>query len=139
MINKITVKSKNRRFQHPRLIFYCYLLMPLNELARNALNINTLKIRKKIIDISMVSIGFAGKGIFNYELRITNYDGHTPGLPTFVYAPPRRVSHRPECRPAFQSNMFSSAQIPAPTLKLWRKSPAPVKKGGILARFFGDM
>jgi hypothetical protein len=80
MNNKNTVKSKNRPFQRSGLIFYCYLLIPLNELAQKALKINKLKIRKKIIDISMVSIQDDAKGIFNYELLITNYDGHTPSL-----------------------------------------------------------
>ena len=61
MNNKNTGKSKNRRFQRPGLIFYCYLLIPLNELARKSMNINNLKNEKKIIDISMVSIGNAGK------------------------------------------------------------------------------
>jgi hypothetical protein len=72
MNNKNTGKSKNRRFQRPGLIFYCYLLIPLNELAPNVLNINKIKNEKKFIDISMVSIQNAGKGIFNYELQITN-------------------------------------------------------------------
>ena len=48
MSNKITVKSKNRRFQQIGLIFYCYLLITLNELALNTLNINKIKIAKKI-------------------------------------------------------------------------------------------
>ena len=64
MNNKITVKSKNRRFQQIGLIFYCYLLIPLNELAQNVLKINKLKIQKKIIDISGVSMQNVGKGIF---------------------------------------------------------------------------
>jgi hypothetical protein len=64
MNNKNTGKSKNRRFQRPGLIFYCYLLIPLNELARKALTINKIKNTKKIIDISMVSIQNEGKGIF---------------------------------------------------------------------------
>ena len=63
MNNKNTVKSKNRRFQQIGLIFYCYLLIPLNELAINALKINKLKIRKKIIDISMVSMQDAGNAV----------------------------------------------------------------------------
>src|ERR1017187_2307626 len=64
MNNKKTGRSKNRRFQHSGLMFYCYLLIPLNELARNIMNINKLKIIKKIIDKTMVSIGIAGKGVF---------------------------------------------------------------------------
>src|ERR1017187_4293798 len=64
MNHKNTVKSKNRRFQRPGLMFYCYLLIPLNELTRNIVKINQLKKRKKIIDISGVSIQNAGKGIF---------------------------------------------------------------------------
>jgi hypothetical protein len=80
---------KKPRFQRFGLIFYCYLLIPLNELAINSLKINRIKIQKKIIDISMRSMGNAGKGIFNYELLITNnfseanYDGHPPSHPTF--------------------------------------------------------
>ena len=31
--SKNDIQSKNRRFQSPGLIFYCYLLIPLNELA----------------------------------------------------------------------------------------------------------
>ena len=73
MNNKIHGQRRKPRFQPMGLIFYCYLLIPLNELALNVLKINKLKIRKKIIDISMVSIQDAGKGIFNYELQITNY------------------------------------------------------------------
>src|ERR1017187_9635814 len=64
MNSKNTGKSRNRRFQPIGLIFYCYLLIPLNELARNALIINKIKNIKKIIDISMVSIGNAGKRVF---------------------------------------------------------------------------
>ena len=45
------------RFQRSGLIFYCYLLIPLNELGINALKINEIKNEKKIIDISGVSIG----------------------------------------------------------------------------------
>ena len=61
------------RFQPMGLIFYCFLLIPLNELPRNVLKINNIKITKKIIDISGISIQFAGNGlsIKNYELRIT--------------------------------------------------------------------
>jgi hypothetical protein len=77
MNSKIHSNRIKPRFQPMGLIFYCYLLIPLNELALNVLKINKLKIRKKIIDISMVSIQDAGKGIFNYELQITNY-GDTP-------------------------------------------------------------
>ena len=63
MNNENTGKSKNRRFQRPGLIFYCYLLIPLNELAQNILIINNLKNGKKIIDISMVSIQDAGMSV----------------------------------------------------------------------------
>ena len=56
MNNKNTGKSKNRRFRHPGLIFYCYLLIPLNELAINVLIINKIKNEKKIIDIINRSI-----------------------------------------------------------------------------------
>jgi hypothetical protein len=48
MNNKNTVKSKKPRFQRSGLIFYCYLLIPLNELAANALIINKIKNEKKI-------------------------------------------------------------------------------------------
>ena len=66
-------QRRNQRFQRSGLIFYCYLLIPLNELAQNVLKINKLKIQKKIIDISGISIGNGQKGRFwkNYELRIT--------------------------------------------------------------------
>ena len=64
MNSKNTGKSRNRRFQPIGLIFYCYLLIPLNELAIMSMIINKLKILKKIIDISMVSIEIAGKGVF---------------------------------------------------------------------------
>jgi hypothetical protein len=47
MNNKNTGISKNRRFQRPGLIFYCYLLILLNELAMNTLIINKIKITKK--------------------------------------------------------------------------------------------
>jgi hypothetical protein len=44
------------RFQPMGLIFYCYLLIPLNELAINVLIINKIKNEKKIIDIINRSI-----------------------------------------------------------------------------------
>ena len=62
MNNKKTGRSKNRRFQHSGLMFYCYLLIPLNELARKALKINNLKNKKNFIVLSMVSIGNGQKG-----------------------------------------------------------------------------
>ena len=64
MNNKNSGQRGKWRFQQIGLIFYCYLLIPLNELALNTLNINKIKIAKKIIDISMVSIGNAGKRFF---------------------------------------------------------------------------
>ena len=40
---------------------------------------------------------------------------HVFELSVIAWAPvPRRVSHRPECRPTFQSDMSLSAQIPLP-------------------------
>ena len=70
MNNKNTGKSRNRRFQSRtfgRLIFYCYLLIPLNELARNIVKINKLKNAKKIIDKTMVSIQNAGIDVFAFD------------------------------------------------------------------------
>src|ERR1039458_9645122 len=64
MNSKIHSNRKKPRFQPTGLIFYCYLLIPLNELARNVLKFNKLKIRKKIIDKTMVSIQFAGNEDF---------------------------------------------------------------------------
>ena len=64
MNNKNTGKSKNRRFQRPGLIYYCYLLIPLNELARKVLKINKLKNENKFIVIFNRSIQNAGKGLF---------------------------------------------------------------------------
>jgi hypothetical protein len=52
------------RFQPIGLIFYCYLLIPLNELAQNILKINNLKNEKKFIDKNNRSIGNAGNGVF---------------------------------------------------------------------------
>ena|ERR1022692_2813791 len=64
MNNKNTGQRRKPRFHPMGLIFYCYLLIPLNELAIKTMKINQLKIRKKIIDVSMVSMQNAGKGIF---------------------------------------------------------------------------
>ena len=62
MNSKKHIQRRKRPFQRSGLIFYCYLLIPLNELARNVLNINKLKIIKKIIDIINRSIQFAQNG-----------------------------------------------------------------------------
>ena len=43
---KNRVLRKKPRFQHLGLIFYCYLLIPLNELAIKSLNINNLRNEK---------------------------------------------------------------------------------------------
>jgi hypothetical protein len=40
-------QRRKPRFQRPGLIFYCYLLILLNELAMNTLIINKIKITKK--------------------------------------------------------------------------------------------
>jgi hypothetical protein len=88
MNNENTGKSKNRRFQRPGLIFYCYLLIPLNELAQNILIINNLKNGKKIIDISMVSIHFAGNAVLVRKgfrfVRAQTGEGATP-IPLYLY------------------------------------------------------
>jgi hypothetical protein len=60
------------RFQRSGLIFYCYLLIPLNELAINTLNINALKIRKKIIDISMISVQNAQNAVFSQQSSVNS-------------------------------------------------------------------
>ena len=77
------------RFQRSGLIFYCYLLIPLNELAQKALKINKLKIRKKIIDISMVSIQEAQNSVFAFH-RFSD----TPLAPLFrgEFGPSKIVS-----------------------------------------------
>ena len=70
MNSKIHSNRIKPRFQPMGLIFYCYLLIPLNELALKSLKIKYLKIRKKIIDISMVSIGNAGKVVFGFGVLV---------------------------------------------------------------------
>jgi hypothetical protein len=61
---KNEVQRKKPHFQRPGLIFYCYLLIPLNELHRNALIINKLKNEKNFIVFINRSIQNAGKGVF---------------------------------------------------------------------------
>jgi len=39
-------KSSKPRFQRLGLVFYCYLLIPLNELTRSTMKINKLKNEK---------------------------------------------------------------------------------------------
>ena len=68
MNNENHSQRRKPRFLHSGLFFYCYLLIPLNELAIKSLKINKLKLRKKIIDISMVSIQNAGKGDFQFSV-----------------------------------------------------------------------
>src|ERR1022692_2288495 len=60
MDNKNHSRRRKPRFQQIGLIFYCYLLIPLNELALKRLKIKQLKNQKKIIDISGVSIQNTG-------------------------------------------------------------------------------
>ena len=62
MNNKKHSQLRKCPFQQIGLIFYCYLLIPLNELARKALKINNLKNKKNFIVLSMVSIGNGQKG-----------------------------------------------------------------------------
>ena len=78
MNNKNTGKSKNRRFQRPGLIFYCYLLIPLNELALKSLRINNLKNRKKFIVIINRSIQNAGKGVFSENVGTGSQQSSDP-------------------------------------------------------------
>ena len=61
---KNDAQHRKPHFQPMGLIFYCYLLITLNELAPNTLNVNYLKIAKKIIVLSMVSIQNTRKGVF---------------------------------------------------------------------------
>ena len=89
MNSKIHSNRIKPRFQPMGLIFYCYLLIPLNELALNVLKINKLKIRKKIIDISMVSIQEAQNSVFAFH-RFSD----TPLAPLFrgEFGPSKIVS-----------------------------------------------
>jgi hypothetical protein len=69
MNNKIHGQRRKPRFQPMGLIFYCYLLIPLNELAPNVLKINKLKNKKKFIVIINRSIQNARKGVFSGVLH----------------------------------------------------------------------
>ena len=64
MNSKNVVQRRKPRFERSGLIFYCYLLIPLNELARKVLKINKLKNENKFIVIFNRSIQNAGKGLF---------------------------------------------------------------------------
>jgi|ERR1017187_3266303 hypothetical protein len=64
MNNQKHSQRRKRPFKQMGLIFYCYLLIPLNELARNSMTINKIKNAKKFIVIINRSIGNAGKGVF---------------------------------------------------------------------------
>ena len=78
MNNKKHSQLRKCPFQQIGLIFYCYLLIPLNELALKSLRINNLKNRKKFIVIINRSIQNAGKGVFSENVGTGSQQSSDP-------------------------------------------------------------